>query len=129
MDGVDYLGSVGQRQLREVAATCRALAYPCVFPETSCIVAMEAMAAGCVVVGTSLGALPETAWRNPLALLGEGWGDRWIEALLRVFTDDAYYAMLAEENVRHAQLTGWDSVARKWLTQFQTDLGKKQASA
>jgi hypothetical protein len=24
--------------------------------------------AGCVVVGTSLGALPETAWRNPLVV-------------------------------------------------------------
>ncbi len=126
LEGVEYLGSVGQKRLREVSASCRALAYPCTFPETGCIAAMEAMASGCVVVGTALGALPETAWRNPLVPLGEGWGDRWIEELLRVFTNDGYYLMQAEENLKVAQLMGWQEIAKKWLIRFHSDLIKQK---
>jgi glycosyltransferase involved in cell wall biosynthesis len=127
MDGVEYLGPVGQAKLREVAASCRALAYPCIFPETGCIAAMEAMASGCVVVGTALGALPETAWRNPLVPICDNYLNLWIGELLRVLVDDVYYATQAEENLQLSQLMGWDRITRKWLMRFRSDFIKKAA--
>lgn len=60
-EGVEYVGGVGQRRLAEELKAAWCLAYPNVFPETSCISVMEALAAGCKVVTTLNGALPETA--------------------------------------------------------------------
>ncbi len=59
-DGAEYVGSVPQPTLAERLATSHILAYPNIFPETSCISVMEALAAGMRVVTSNFAALPET---------------------------------------------------------------------
>ena len=83
IQGVIWEGGVDRKTLREAARSCRALAYPSAFAETCCLTAMEAMASGCVVVGSTLGALPETAWRNPLIEMQGQWVARWCQELIR----------------------------------------------
>lgn len=128
MNNVTLLGSVGQQKLREISAQCRVLAYPCIFPETSCITAMEAMASGCVVVSTALGALPETAWRNPLFAMDEQWFSEWAGEVVRVLRDDAYYTTIAWQNLGIAREMDWTYVAQRWLHRFVRDGSMKQIS-
>jgi glycosyltransferase involved in cell wall biosynthesis len=60
-DGVHYVGSLGQTALAQAMTRLDILAYPNTYPETSCITLMEAMAGGCLMLCSALGALPETA--------------------------------------------------------------------
>jgi glycosyltransferase involved in cell wall biosynthesis len=58
--GVIYQGIVPNPELKEILRGIHFLAYPSTFPETSCLAAIDAMAAGCRVIVPTLGALAET---------------------------------------------------------------------
>jgi glycosyltransferase involved in cell wall biosynthesis len=59
-EGVEYAGPIAQTALARELTAAAALAYPSTFGETSCIAALEAMAAGLIVITTRIAALPET---------------------------------------------------------------------
>jgi len=57
---VNYFGFVDNKKVIELLKKMHIFTHPSIWPETSCIAAIESMAAGCEVVTTNLGALYET---------------------------------------------------------------------
>jgi len=57
---VNYFGFLENEKIIELLQKTHIFSFPSIWPETSCISAIEAMAAGCEVVTTNLGALYET---------------------------------------------------------------------
>ena len=60
LDCVNYYGTVSNKEIRKALTKAHILAYPSIYEESSCCVAMEAMAAGCLAVVPNYGALTET---------------------------------------------------------------------
>jgi predicted O-linked N-acetylglucosamine transferase (SPINDLY family) len=62
--GCTYHGYKPNGEVREALKRSHIFAYPSIWPETSCIAAIEAMSAGVTVVTSQSGALPETIGSN-----------------------------------------------------------------
>jgi len=57
---INYMGFVENNKIIELLKKMHIYSFPSIWPETSCISAIESMAAGCEIVTTNLGALYET---------------------------------------------------------------------
>jgi glycosyltransferase involved in cell wall biosynthesis len=57
---ITYHGSVSNEEIREALVRSHIFAYPSIWPETSCLAAIEAMSAKNIVVCPNFAALPET---------------------------------------------------------------------
>ena len=60
LKNINYLGFVKNEEVIKLLKKTHIYSYPSIWPETSCISAIESMAAGCQIVTTNLGALYET---------------------------------------------------------------------
>ena len=58
--GINYHGAVSNDEIREALKISHIFAFPSIWPETSCIAAIEAMSAGVGIVCPNFAALPET---------------------------------------------------------------------
>jgi glycosyltransferase involved in cell wall biosynthesis len=122
MPGVNYIGSVAQARLAEALAGTWLLSYPNHFAETSCISVMEALAAGCDVVTSALGALPETlaGLGTPIELTGDAsaYCDRFAQAVIEkhalAMRDPRAYQALREQRIAVARRANWAQRAQDW---------------
>ena len=57
---INYFGFLDNKKIIQMLKKMHIFSHPSIWPETSCIAAIESMAAGCEVVTTNLGALTET---------------------------------------------------------------------
>jgi glycosyltransferase involved in cell wall biosynthesis len=90
--GVNLIGSLPQLELADRLQEARLLAYPNHYAETFCIAAVEAQAAGCGVITSQLGALPETVGDAGVCIPGDpqsaSYRRAFVEACVGLLTDD-----------------------------------------
>lgn len=60
---IEYYGTVSNDEIREQLKNMHIFAYPSIWPETSCLAAIEAFSAGCVVVAPNFAGLTDTMAR------------------------------------------------------------------
>jgi len=117
--GVEYLGHVDRRRLVVEQLRARVLAYPCTFPEGFCIAAAECMAAGAVPVTTNAFALTTTVGDAGVLIDGRprSWfyRRRFVNAAVKLLTDDAEWSIRAEACRARAQNYGAAAIADRFL--------------
>jgi glycosyltransferase involved in cell wall biosynthesis len=121
--GVELLESQSQpalaRLMRESLVWCAPsynTPHGIPFHETSCIGAMEAQAAGCVVVASAWGALRETVKVGALVQgdpASAGWREAFIAEVVRGLTDPDQQRYAQLHGPPAASELGWDGVARE----------------
>lgn len=118
--GVHVIGNVKQSQLAKEFMQASILAYPNTFEETSCISAMEAIAAGCVVITSEKGALPETVGESGVFIKGEPgtkeYTQHFINAVSGLLSDSDKLKVLSKKNIERAKKEfGWQQRAKEFL--------------
>jgi hypothetical protein len=117
--GVNLVGTVSQEELAERLQQARVLAYPNHYAETFCIAATEAEAAGCAVVTTALGALPQTVGDGGVCLEGDPrssvYQRAFVDACVTLLTDDGRWQEMSDAAVARAWTSyTWAVVAEQW---------------
>ncbi|AFY61567.1 glycosyltransferase [Synechococcus sp. PCC 6312] len=137
--GVEYIGSVPQPELAEHLKNVAILAYPNTFPETGCIAVMEAMASGCHVITSNLGALPETtAGFATLIPISDDWQiykQQFTQALVTIlkniqdtnYQDELYQKL--NQQIKYIKLNhNWTIRAKEWESWLQSILEDRHHS-
>jgi glycosyltransferase involved in cell wall biosynthesis len=125
MKNVNYYGYAENDVVRKAMQEAHILAYPSIFEETSCLVMIEAGAAGCNLVTTNLGALLETgseyAKMIPIQSDIETLTANYAKALNESIND--YWSIsnqnkLKEQSDFYNKYYSWDLRANEWNKLF-----------
>jgi len=126
ISGVTWHGNKMQKELAREFMKSSILFYPCQFEETSCITALEAMAAGCVPLSSKLGALPETI--GDAGILIEGmpgqlnYDENYLRSAHQLLTDDELWQKLSKAGKERAQEHSWSKIAQRFVEFAQAKL-------
>ncbi len=131
--GVRLRGSVSQADLARELGECALMLYPNHFPETSCIAAIEAQAAGVPVVTSQLGALPETVADGETGICIEGdarsaeYRQAFVESAINLLIDpDRLAKMSRAARERAFERYPWSRIAEEWLQEFERITAEKR---
>ncbi len=108
-DHVLHLSGLSDMQLAHLYRAAGALAFPSSY-EGFGLPALEAMHAGCPVVASNRGSLPEVVGEAAVTLEPDDI-EGWVEALWRVLSDREYAQSLKTAGLRQAKRFGWEKTA------------------
>lgn len=117
MKNVNYMGYASNEDIRIALQSAHVFAYPNNFEETSCLSMIEAGAAGCQMVATHHGVLPETSngWANLVPLKNSR------ETMVKAFTDSLNYTidnrnedLLKKQSDFFNEFYSWERRKHEW---------------
>lgn len=131
--GIYMHESLPKPDLAAEMAIARLMVYPSIWPETSCIAAIESQASGTPVVTSTLAALPETVHDGVTGCLIPGdphsaeFGRCFIETVVTLMNDDGLWTKLSH-GARHRSmlLYDWKSIAEDWIKELKRLVDKKK---
>lgn len=122
--GIQYKGFGMNQAVRKALQEAHILAYPSIYPETSCLAAIEAGAAGCKIVTTDFGALPETCngWATHVPYTGnfselaENYADALNKSIDNYWTESYN---IKDQSYWFNNYYSWTHRSQEWLDFFK----------
>ena len=118
---VNYHGYTFNGEIRRAVENAHLYVYPSIFEETSCLAVIEAMSAGCHVVTTNYGALPETCGEFATMIefdsSGQNLIERYAETLNSVidnYRDNLYKDDLEMQIKYYNKNYSWETRIQEW---------------
>jgi glycosyltransferase involved in cell wall biosynthesis len=118
---VNYHGYTFNGEIRKAVEKAHIYTYPSIFEETSCLAVIEAMSAGCHVVTTNYGALPETCGEFATMIefdsSGQNLIERYAETLNSVidnYRDNLYKDDLEMQIKYYNKNYSWETRIQEW---------------
>ena len=119
---INYYGYANNKDIREKLLSTHIYAYPSIFEETSCLAVIEAMSAGCHVVTTNYGALPETCGEFATMIefdsSGQNLVERYADTLNSVidnYKNGLYKEDLEMQTKYYNKYYSWETRIQEWI--------------
>lgn len=123
LEGVVYSKPIPQKKLVKELLRAKVFLYPNAYIlESSGISTIEARAAGCAIVASSLGGLKEAATGNMLISGKPGSADyisAFIEKTVFLLKNDSFWERISRYNIKTASIYDWKYIARELIDVFR----------
>ncbi len=127
LPNVTNVGSLGKKELYELLGKSMLYVYPTTFEDTSCIMVIEANAAGTPFISFKHAALPETCKDSGSVLLPlkNGQVDKplFVKTVKKILSDNSKWDNLHQKALKKDQ--SWKSAAIQWDQLFKDILKEK----
>ena len=130
---VNFIGYGLNEQIRQALKDTHIYVYPSIFEETSCLSVIEAMSAGCHVVTTNYGALPETCgefatmieFDSSVSNLIERYADT-LNSVLDNYKNNLYKEDLELQTKYYEKYYSWNTRIEEWKNFLNYARNKKE---
>jgi glycosyltransferase involved in cell wall biosynthesis len=132
---VNFRGYGLNEQVRQALQDTHIYVYPSIFEETSCLAVIEAMSAGCHVVTTNYGALPETCgefatmieFDSSVSNLIERYADT-LNSVLDNYKNNLYKEDLELQIKYYEKYYSWNTRIEEWKNFLNYARNKKETN-
>jgi glycosyltransferase involved in cell wall biosynthesis len=123
---VNYMGYASNEDVRKAVQDSHIFSYPSIFEETACLAMIEAGAAGCSLVTTDLGALPETGgmYAKMMTIKSDEVDIKisyaqHLNQAINDYWDKSNQEMLKEQSNYFNKFYSWERRAKEWNEFFE----------